>query len=74
MRPVSSVLALASRELEGMSEQINPRAGQRSRPSTGTEAPKPRSLGQQWISKGDSFTRSVAKTGGWTFKRAKPKR
>lgn len=43
------------------------------RPAKGTSTGKPRSFGQQWISKGDAFTRSVSQTGHWTIKTAKPK-
>lgn len=43
------------------------------RPAKRTTTGKPRSFGQQWISKGDAFTRSVSQTGHWT-KPAKPKR
>ena len=56
-----------------MSKEIKPRTAQSRRPGSGRSSGKPRSFGQQWMSKGDSFTRSVAKTGGWTLRRSKAK-
>ena len=56
-----------------MSKNTKPRTARSPRAGSGRSPGKPRSFGQQWMSKGDSFTRSVAKTGGWTLRRSKGK-